>query len=792
MKFTSRVKGYAPADIDAPLFLDLDPKGGKLVPTLSACWAQTSEAPALAPADAAALAVLHEHTGAEVPETMTQIPLAQTMPELVLNPTVSRFVMGGADLMAPGVVRPAGEWMAAAASEDGASNPAWRISPHLATSLGMPDAPEGALIMLRTAGNPCPFALGTLLKSTREVVTGGMRGKMWTPVFIYRDALWEMCGRDIPNPGFQQREVAPVPLVTAAARWLVSVTSEVMHNMKAASAAAAAESEEVPEVDVAAAAAQLQAARAAAIAAANVAGVAGWEVWATVGLSWSGWHSFAQQVQDAASEEDVAAAAARLALLEVGGGGAGGSEEGGDAGAGAAGVTDAGTGVAAELGVDAAWRDWSADELVWKTFLQALRTTLRPKVLPALANAVWSGHILPARPTGSTLDIRATKWGKVAQLLADAESRGILTCSTETGEDGGVMLYVAELDRSHPEVRAHDVWADMEGPAGGAAAAAGTGAAADKADTKLARGVPTVQELVKPLFDQLPVLKAVWTDAVSMPLEAQEDAELPALPAGVNVRVMSGKVRAPKAGLMQLDADAMTGAGMPVGAGEAVSAEQLEALEEALSCFAFKRQEVVSILGRYARAHNLLPANDKTAVTVDETVAKLLFQGTSKKLIQDFLGEAPATPPRRVPKRVYAELALARMAPWYVLNWPTGDVEVHKGEAPVIMVEETKIPNRKSKTGTRITGIHAWGMDPAVFARDAQKQFATSTSVVESDDGEPNVVFIQGEVVEAVGALFAELGIPKKYIKCTVLDAKERAKAGKGKKQGAKRGGRRK
>lgn len=106
--------------------------------------------------------------------------LPWTMPCLVTHEHVCERILGGADLFWPGVVVPAG---------------------------GFPEFPAGTKVVIRIRGNPAPFAVGIATQSAAAAAAGGFTGEAVKVLHVYRDCLWEMGRRIVPNDGFQQRRV---------------------------------------------------------------------------------------------------------------------------------------------------------------------------------------------------------------------------------------------------------------------------------------------------------------------------------------------------------------------------------------------------------------------------------------------------------------------------------------------------------------------------------------------------------------------------------------------------------
>ncbi|XP_038986733.1 eukaryotic translation initiation factor 2D isoform X2 [Phoenix dactylifera] len=98
---------------------------------------------------------------------------------------VSRYVIGGADLMFPGI-----------------SIPPEGLPPFLA---GQPWA-------VKVPGNPAPIAVGTTTMSSAEALKAGLRGKALRITHCYHDSLWESVeGHYVPNAGFLEDVVVEDP-----------------------------------------------------------------------------------------------------------------------------------------------------------------------------------------------------------------------------------------------------------------------------------------------------------------------------------------------------------------------------------------------------------------------------------------------------------------------------------------------------------------------------------------------------------------------------------------------------
>ncbi|ESW05863.1 hypothetical protein PHAVU_011G215800 [Phaseolus vulgaris] len=140
-KFQNRVHLYA-VEGGFPMFFDVDGRGNDIFPTVYALWI--------------------------VPELL---------PAFVLKGgEVSRFVIGGADLMFPGITVP---------------------------PEGLPSFRAGEPWAVKVPGNPAPIAVGSTTMSSAEALKAGLRGKALRITHYYRDLLWESAeGCYVPNAGF--------------------------------------------------------------------------------------------------------------------------------------------------------------------------------------------------------------------------------------------------------------------------------------------------------------------------------------------------------------------------------------------------------------------------------------------------------------------------------------------------------------------------------------------------------------------------------------------------------------
>lgn len=91
------------------------------------------------------------------------------------------------------------------------------------------------------------------------------------------------------------------------------------------------------------------------------------------------------------------------------------------------------------------------DNLLRHCFFTAVKggaeKKLREKDMPILANVFFSEYMLPARPEGTTLEIKRTSYKKFNSFLTEAASKGII----QTKETSPGVLQITAVNRSHEE-----------------------------------------------------------------------------------------------------------------------------------------------------------------------------------------------------------------------------------------------------------------------------------------------------------------------------------------------------
>ena len=96
--------------------------------------------------------------------------------------------------------------------------------------------------------------------------------------------------------------------------------------------------------------------------------------------------------------------------------------------------------------------DTDQDALLCYSFQRALLTTVTDKLLPLPVSTLYGTHILPARPPGTNLDMKHTRFKKIGVFLVFQSELGII--ETKPSPDGReVVAFVTKVNRSHPALR---------------------------------------------------------------------------------------------------------------------------------------------------------------------------------------------------------------------------------------------------------------------------------------------------------------------------------------------------
>ncbi|CAI5497857.1 unnamed protein product [Closterium sp. Naga37s-1] len=444
-----------------PMLFDCDGRGSEIYPTVFALW--------------------------RVPDLVPSFLLKGGE----MGGEVSRYVLSGADLMAPGVQVPAE---------------------------GLPGFRPGEVWSVKVPGNSCPIAVGITMVGSAEAVRAGMRGKLLRITHYYCDSLWETAeGSYVPNRGFLTDLVVPDPDAASALSEGAAPEDSPDGGLGSAGAGEgegeAGRGDEGRE-DVAGdgtAAAGEGAAGAAAVAAAAA---------SSGHLSESLQHLGMHDTTAAADNSDAAVRGC----------------EGEQTAAAAADEAAPAAPAAAEAA--AAMTPAQMDELLDRCLLQALSVSVKPAHLPLGASTLWSNHVLPCRPPGTTVDIKKSSHKKLSKWLHAKAVDGLISGKEDKHRKEFIL---SAVNYRHPTLIAFTPDKTNKPPQTPAAATQDTSPTAPGAPTTTATttattsssgsgssssGGLTVEEVFKPTHHVSAIFEAVGLDphAYYSPSAAREAA----------------------------------------------------------------------------------------------------------------------------------------------------------------------------------------------------------------------------------------------------------------------------
>lgn len=328
-KYPNRVLVYG-LEGDCPLIFDSDGRGMEIFPTVYALW-----------------------------------KVQDLLPAFVLKGgEVSRFVLGGADLMFPGIQIPAE---------------------------GLPSFSAGEPWAVKVPGNPAPIAVGTTTMSSTEALKAGFRGKALKINHYYRDSLWESAENCyVPNTGFLEDVVFEDPALIST-----SQASDSRENDALVGQGNASNNEEIEDAP-------------------NVKNI--------------------PSILDPTSTEETVVRTditeQRVTAMDD--------------------MRVVENASEAELNVDNqhSLSAEDVDAILEGCLLQALHTTVLDKDLPMPGSTLWSGHVLPCRPSGITLDIKKSSYKKLSKWLQSKSSSGLISVK-EDKHKKEVTLF--SVNRNHQD-----------------------------------------------------------------------------------------------------------------------------------------------------------------------------------------------------------------------------------------------------------------------------------------------------------------------------------------------------
>ncbi|KAH9126894.1 hypothetical protein AeMF1_002668 [Aphanomyces euteiches] len=91
------------------------------------------------------------------------------------------------------------------------------------------------------------------------------------------------------------------------------------------------------------------------------------------------------------------------------------------------------------------------NDLLERCFYQAMKR-VKPSDAPMLASQFYASLVLPSRPVGSVINLKATSYKKISVFLKEMEARGII----ELKEQDGVQT-ITFFRKTHPDVARHQL-----------------------------------------------------------------------------------------------------------------------------------------------------------------------------------------------------------------------------------------------------------------------------------------------------------------------------------------------
>ncbi|GBG70581.1 hypothetical protein CBR_g6708 [Chara braunii] len=451
VRLTNRASLYS-VDSGPPIFFDADGRGA-LYPTVYGLW--------------------------KVPHIVPSFTLK--------GGEVSRYVLGGADLMFPGIDVPDG---------------------------GLPGFGVGEIWAIKVPFNDSPIAVGITVMSSADGMKAKLRGKLLHVAHYYRDWLWDSAdGKYVPNEGFKEDIVVEDPNVLAKmeAAFASVASGEADTSAKVEHGGESEKAEDAVERGMTSHLAWELGSTAAA-AADNVEG-------APTNHEADGRASEMLVNAETASESGPRASRAAVMtdlhglVLSDKGSGVGNDEA--DTHFAAVGESvSSGTPVsgpaAASMTVD------EVDALLEKSFLQALHTSVKDRDLPIAAGNLWSAHILLCRPPGTHLDVKKSSYKKMSKFLQAKAAEGLVSAKEDKHRK---EMMLVSINRGHPtymefvpEKRMAGSVQQQEKQSVAVSGGGGGGGASGKENT------PQIEvcEVWKPVAAVLPIFVAVGADPAGL------------------------------------------------------------------------------------------------------------------------------------------------------------------------------------------------------------------------------------------------------------------------------------
>ncbi|CAI6010580.1 unnamed protein product [Closterium sp. NIES-65] len=347
---------------------------------------------------------------------------------------------------------------------------------------------------------------------------------------------------------------------------------------------------------------------------------------------------------------DTAAAAAASADTAVGG-----SE--GDQRAAAAAAEET-----AESAAAMALTPAQMDELLDRSLLQALSVSVKPAHLPLGASTLWSNHVLPCRPPGTTVDIKKSSHKKLSKWLHAKAVDGLISGKEDKHRKEFIM---SAINYRHP------------------------------------------------------TLIAFLPDKTNKPAQTPAAATLDASPAAPG---------APTTTTATTTTTTSSGSGSSSSGGGLTVEEVFKPTHHVSAIFEavgldphayYSPSAAREAALNYISLHSLTKPSDPSIVILDAPLCDALYKGAIKK---------GAAYPTECHKRDVGPTLVRRMQAHHRVERAGKSVVRKGGLVPVQILVERRQGNKKV---TRVSGLEAYLVEAEPLAAELQRKFASSTSVAE-------------------------------------------------------------
>ena len=667
---------------------------------------------------------------------------------LDVHAPVSKFAVQGADIMWPGVIVPPG-------AEDGVGR-----------------FQEGEKRAVRARGNPVPFAVGWLAQDSASVLAAGGKGKIVNVVHVFGDALWNLGSRAPPNIGFTPKQVYGIRVVGGA-------EAEAEESDEEDEGTEAQPPPEVSALDASLNALLLG--RAPESTAAPAVSAYSWDSEAPFSAAPAAEPVPAAEIAPApdtapavaTSSVDSASAVTPAAAPDSDDESASVDDDNddrpdeaeGDTGDAAANGNDEDAGSAYEGDEEAlstlspeehaavkAMNTAAMDAALLRCFLFAVQTRISDSDLPMSPSTLLSQmELCNVDTTEPRLDIKKSSYRKLAKFLKQLGKLGLAKSKTGGGKQGmcSCELMVMSVSRDSPLMKDAPVTSAfmdamkkkqkaMEKSHAKQAAAAAAAASAPSSSS----APPMANAMSSPANGPLQVLHRYRMDSALQKLFSTP-ASAPASAAA--------------------SASAASAASAAAAPSPAASAEQ----PDLNGLFAMK--DLKSLLWQYTASRGLDKPNGR--VRLDSALHAAFVREWNERVNEVTKADLSAAFDHHVTEfhalafGSTAQIDAALAAP----SVDEGGLQFRRGPAPPIEVAlDTR--DGKTKKVTRIWGLEAYGVVPALFMKEAQKAFACSGSLVTVPANNKHKayeeVIVQGNVMTDVGAVLQRLyGIPATVVK---------------------------